>query len=107
MKSELLQALAAKLTLADMQELIMRFSLNEAAEMLYSENKPITKTNLQYYINNLQAAGRMLNAQDMQRIEDVLITKYVRNGWKREANTNHRLVILTEQEANSLISKLA
>lgn len=102
-----LAAIASKLTMTDLQELIMRCIINDAVHELVAEGQAaMTDDMLRDKMISRGYAERLVSPRDVDRELTSLIPKYVGEAWLNEAIFEGKVVALTNDEADLTVEAL-
>lgn len=89
-----LQHIAAQLTEVDLQELLVRYVMNDAVRHLKAANKPITWANISKTETSRQVLIQLLTPSTLQPMFELVAGQYVKGGWKDQIRSDGKVVWL-------------
>lgn len=101
-----LQHIATQLTEVDLQELLVRYVMNDAVTQLKASGKPVTWKNLDDMVNSRKRLINLLTPSTFQTMFEFISGQYVKGGWKEQIQSSGKIVHLTPDEVSVVFSDL-
>lgn len=101
-----LKHIAAKLEEVDLQELLVRYVMNDAVRELRANNRPITWVAVSRVIDERMVLKTLLDPSTLQPMFELVSGQYMKGGWKEQIPSDGIIIHLTPDEVSVVFDDL-